>query len=109
MIRQQSSKIEVMGIDSLLGVVQTEEDGSFYLKVAADKPFQIRTIDKNGNISNGPCGWIWLRPNERRGCIGCHEDHELAPENRIPLSVKKLPVVLPVHINKVIEKKVSLE
>jgi hypothetical protein len=104
-----TDKIEIVGLDSTLGVVQVEEDGSFYLKVMADKPFQIRTIDKNGHVLHGPCGWMWLRPNERRGCVGCHEDHEMVPENRVPLSVKKQPVVIPVHINKVVEKKVSLE
>ena len=101
--------IEVLGIDSTLGVVQVEEDGSFYLKVMADKPFRIRTVDKNGQRLEGPCGWIWLRPNERRGCIGCHEDRELVPENKQPLSVKKPPVIIPVHINKIVEKKISLE
>jgi hypothetical protein len=105
----KSSRIEVLGLDSTLGAVQVEEDGSFYLKLMADKPFQIQTIDKNGHVLHGPCGWIWLRPNERRGCVGCHEDHELVPGNRVPLSVKKPPVIIPVHINKVVEKKVSLE
>jgi len=105
----KSSRIEVLGIDSTLGVVQVEEDGSFYLKVMADKPFQIQTIDEKGRVLHGPCGWIWLRPNERRGCVGCHEDHELVPENRVPLSVKKLPVNIPVHVSKVAEKKISLE
>ena len=105
----KSSRIEVLGLDSTLGAVQVEEDGSFYLKVMADKPFQIQTIDKNGHVLQGHCGWIWLRPNERRGCVGCHEDPEMAPDNRVPLSVKKPPVNIPVHINKVVEKKVSLE
>lgn len=105
----KGSKIEVMGIDSTLGVIQVEEDGSFYLKVMADKPFQIRTLDENGRVLHKPCGWIWLRPNERRGCVGCHEDHEQVPENRVPLAVKKLPVIIPVHLRKVNEKKVSLE
>jgi Hydrazine synthase alpha subunit middle domain len=105
----KASGIEVLGTDSTLGVVQADKDGSFYLKVMADKPFKIQTIDKNGHVLHGPCGWIWLRPNERRGCAGCHEDHEMAPENRVPLSVKKPPVAIPVHINKVVEKKVSLE
>jgi hypothetical protein len=104
-----SSRIEVLGIDSTMGTVQVEKDGSFYLKIIADKPFKIQTIDKNGNVLHGPCGWIWLRPNERRGCIGCHEDPELAPENKVPLAVKKPPVTIPVHINKVVEKKVTLE
>jgi hypothetical protein len=105
----KAGKIEVLGIDSTLGVVQVEEDGSFYLKVMADKPFQIQTIDKNGHVLHGPCGWICLRPNERRGCVGCHEDHEQVPENRVPLAVKKPPVIIPVHISKVNEKKISLE
>ena len=64
---------------------------------------------QNGKVLNGPSGWIWLRPNERRGCIGCHEDHEMVPENRVPLAVKTSPVNIPMHINKVVEKKVSLE
>jgi len=105
----KASKIEVMGIDSSLGVIQVEKDGSFYLKVIADKPFQIRTFDENGRVLCRPCGWMWIRPNERRGCVGCHEDHEQVPENRVPLAVKNLPIGVPVHIIKVKEKKVSLE
>ena len=108
-LSDKASRIEVMGIDSTLGVVQVEEDGSFYLKILADKPFQIRKIDQNGKVLNDPCGWIWLRPNERRGCVGCHEDQEQVPANIIPKSVKKLPVIIPVHSNKVSEKKITLE
>lgn len=102
-------RIEVLGIDSTLGVVQVEKDGSFYLKVIADTPFQIQTIDEDGRVLHGPCGWIWLRPNERRGCAGCHEDPELVPDNRLSLAVKKLPVIIPVHVLKVNEKEVTLE
>jgi len=108
-IASQLYRIEVAGIDSILGVVQVEQDGSFYLKIMADKPFKIKTIDINGKLIQGPGDWIWLRPNERRGCIGCHEDHELAPENRVPLAVKKTPVSLPIHVMKIVEKKISLE
>jgi hypothetical protein len=102
-------QIEVIGIDSSLGVVQAEKDGSFYLKVMADKPFKFRALDDKGNALGKSCDWIWIRPNERRGCVGCHEDHEMVPENRLPLAVKNLPVNIPVHINKVKEKTVSLE
>jgi hypothetical protein len=105
----KSSKIKIVGIDSTLGFVDVAEDGSFYLKVMADKPFQIQTIDKDGHITRNSCGWIWLRPNERRGCVGCHENPEMVPGNKVPLSVKKSPVIIPMHINKVVEKKVSLE
>ncbi len=98
-----------MGIDTTYGVVEVEEDGSFQLKVMADTPFRIRTLDENGNVVGGPCSWLWLRPNERRGCIGCHEDPELAPENKVSLAIRKSPVIIPVHITEVKEKIVDLE
>jgi hypothetical protein len=104
----KASDIEIMGLDSLLGVVQPEEDGSIYIKVMADKPFQIKTLDKEGRVIQ-TCAWIWLRPNERRGCVGCHEDQELVPQNKIPRAVKKAPVKIPNHINKIVEKQVELE
>jgi hypothetical protein len=103
------SKIEVLGINSSLGIVDVEKDGSFYLKAMADTPFRIQALDENEKVIYGPCDWIWLRPNERRGCVGCHEDHELVPENRVPFSVKKPPVIIPVHLKKIKEKTVELE
>ena len=102
-------KIEVLGVDTTYGVVEVEEDGSFQLKVMADTPFRIRTLDKDGNVVSGPCSWLWLRPNERRGCIGCHENPELVPDNIVSLAVKKSPVNIPVHITDVKEKIVELE
>lgn len=105
----KAKSIEILGIDSSLGITDVEKDGSFYLKVKADQPFRIQALDENGKVINDPCDWLWLRPNERRGCVGCHEDHEMTPENRIPAAVKKSPVTLPVHIVKLKEKTVELE
>jgi len=102
------SNIEIVGIDSSLGVFQPEEDGSFYLRVLADTPFRLRSLDNSGNVLQ-TCNWIWLRPNERRGCVGCHENQELVPENRIPLAVKKSPIGVPVHIKKIKEKMIDTE
>jgi hypothetical protein len=101
--------IEVIGRDSSMGKIPVEKDGSFYLKVSADTPFRILTLDNTGQTRKGPSAWIYLRPNERRGCVGCHEDPELVPENRIPLAVKKEPVSIPVHINLIKEKVIELE
>ena len=97
-------RIEVMGIDTSLGVVDVEKDGSFYLKVLADTPFRIRTIDEFGQIVNGPGSWIYVRPNERRGCVGCHEDNEQVPKNRQALSVKKEPILIPVQSKEIFNK-----
>jgi hypothetical protein len=101
--------IEIVGLDSVLGVVDVADDGSFYLKVKADMPFQLRTIDNTGKAVYRMTNWIWLRPNERRGCTGCHQDPEMTPDNKVPLAVKLAPVGIPMHINKITEKKVSLE
>ena len=102
------SKVEIMGTDSSLGVFKPSGDGSFYLKVVADKPFRIRTLDEDGKVVR-QCDWIWLRPNERRGCVGCHEDQDIVPDNRIPLAVKKAPVGIPVHVNKIKDKMIDTE
>jgi hypothetical protein len=101
-------EIEVLGIDSIMGILKPESDGSFYLRVIADTPFKIRSIDKKGNVIQ-TCDWIWLRPNERRGCVGCHEDPELVPGNWIPVAVKKDPVGIPMHVNKIKEIMIDTE
>ncbi|PKP29151.1 MAG: hypothetical protein CVU01_01430 [Bacteroidetes bacterium HGW-Bacteroidetes-18] len=102
-------KIEVMGIDASLGTVDAEEDGSFYLKILADTPFRIKTLNQSGEIVNGPGSWLYLRPNERRGCVGCHEDNEQVPENKEMLSVKKDPIKIPVRLKEIHNKKNSLK
>jgi len=105
----RAHRIEIIGQDSSLGIVQAETDGSVYIKVIADTPFRIRTLDEKGNVINETCDWIYLRPNERRGCVGCHENHEIVPENRIPLAVRKDPSLVPVQKTKLVEKAIELE
>ena len=94
---QKAALIEVLGLGESMGIVPVEVDGSFYLKVTADTPFRLQTLDDMGQVVNGPSGWLWLRPFERRGCVGCHEDPELVPKNFVPLAVKKQPVTIPLE------------
>lgn len=72
----------------LLGVVPVEADGSFNIELPADVPVQLQTLDENG-LALRTCGWIWVKHREPRGCIGCHEDPELTPENRFVQAVQK--------------------
>jgi hypothetical protein len=90
-----SRSVRVDGPDGILGEVPLEADGSFHLEIPPDLPVQFTTLDERGHVVRGPSAWIWLRPNEQRGCIGCHEDRELAPANRLPLAITR-PAV-PVH------------
>ena len=84
-----ATKIEVLGIDSTLALVDVEKDGSFYLKVEANIPFRIQTLSENGEVVNGPGDWYYIRPNERRGCVGCHTGPDISPFNRQPLAIRE--------------------
>ncbi|MGB2985039.1 MAG: hypothetical protein WBE26_04075, partial [Phycisphaerae bacterium] len=77
----------------LLGQVPVEEDGSFHIEVPADVPVQLQTLDANG-MALRSCGWIWVKHHEPRGCIGCHEDPELTPENRFVQALRHPPMKL---------------
>lgn len=88
----EGTTIQVMGLSGIWGEVPLEEDGSFFLRVNANKPIRLRTLNKDGEVVRGPSAWIWLRPHERRGCVGCHEDPELSPKNKQPMAIANLPV-----------------
>jgi len=91
-----ADRIMVYGLDGLLGEVEVEDDGSFYVKLDADTPFRMETLNAQGGTIRGSSDWIYLRPNERRACVGCHADPELAPRNIQPMAVKNPPVELSV-------------
>lgn len=93
-IEGSASKIQVLGIDKILGETKVEEDGSFYLEIGADQAIRFQALNETGELVNEPSSWMWVRPNERRGCVGCHEDREMVPENVVPLAIEKLPFAM---------------
>lgn len=70
----------------ILGEINIEEDGSFNIEIPANTPIELQTLDAEG-MALRSCGWIWAKNHEPRGCIGCHEDGELTPENILPKAV----------------------
>jgi hypothetical protein len=66
----------------ILGEAPVEDDGSFYVNVAGDIPFYLETLDEEGGVLQTMRAWMWVRAGDQRGCIGCHENKELAPVNR---------------------------
>ena len=78
----------------ILGEVRPASDGSVYLKVPADRPLRIQLVDQDGFAPMNERAWFWVRPNEHRVCIGCHENRELAPPNRAPLATRRTPTDL---------------
>jgi hypothetical protein len=89
-----ADRIRVSTMEGELAIVEVKADGSFYLKLDADIPLRIETLNSQGEIVRGPSDWIYLRANERRACVGCHADPELSPKNIQPLAIKEDPVVL---------------
>lgn len=78
----------------ILGEVPPAADGSVWFKVPADRPLRIQLLDRDGFSIISERAWFWVRPNERRVCIGCHENRELAPNNVQPLAVRREPTDL---------------
>jgi hypothetical protein len=66
----------------ILGEMAIEDDGSFQVEVPANTPFKVQVLDSDG-LALRTSEWIWIKNKENRGCIGCHEDPELTPENRL--------------------------
>ena len=72
----------------VLGEAPIEADGSFNIEVPTDTPVLLQTLDERG-LALGTCGWVWVKPREARGCVGCHEDPELIPENNFVLALRR--------------------
>jgi hypothetical protein len=72
----------------LLGEVDLAADGSFNVEVPADTPVELQLLDADG-LALRSCAWIWTRWKEARGCIGCHEDPERTPPNRLVQAVQR--------------------
>jgi len=80
----------------ILGEIPVEDDGSFNIEIPANTPVELQILDADG-LALRSCGWIWARNHEPRGCVGCHEDGELVPENWFVegLARASIPLCLP--------------
>jgi len=67
-----------------MGTAPVESDGSFYVKVPADKPIRFALLDRKGAVVRQEHGWFWIRKGEQRICVGCHAGPERASENTMP-------------------------
>lgn len=66
---------------------------SINLEVPANTPIQLQILDEQG-MALRSCRWVWARNHQSQGCIGCHEDGELTPNNWQVAALWKPSVVL---------------
>ena len=78
----------------ILGVAPVEQDGSFHIRVPAETPLTFQLLDEDYVAIRTQRAWTWVMGNENRGCVGCHEDRELSPPNRMVAAITKPPVDL---------------
>lgn len=93
-IDSAATVLRVRTQDGRLGDVPLAADGSFHIELPPDTPVRLETLDSLGNVIAGPSAWIWVRPGELRGCVGCHESRARAPDNRLPLAADRPAVPL---------------
>ncbi len=85
----RSPKTPPAVLTKVLGVVPVEPDGSFFVRLPGDTPFYMELLDGQGKVLEAMTRWIWVRRGTSRGCVGCHENKELAPENRVSDAVRR--------------------
>ncbi len=56
-----------------LGTVPLAPDGSFAVEVPADTPIAFQAVDAEGRSELNQMSWVYVKPGESRGCIGCHQ------------------------------------
>jgi hypothetical protein len=66
----------------LLGEIPIEDDGSFQVQIPANTPVQLQLLDASGRVVRASA-WLWVRNHAAQGCVGCHEDPERTPPNRL--------------------------
>lgn len=100
-ISQPVAKVRVLILDQAtgqersLGEAPVETDGSFYVAVPPDRPVRFELLNARGGVIRAQQSWVWARPGEERGCVGCHEDKSVAPENRWPLTLRRFDTPTP--------------
>lgn len=66
-------------------------DGSLHLEVPADRPYGMALVGADGTLLEPAGGPFWVRPNERRACMGCHVSRRYAPPNVRPEALQQPP------------------
>jgi hypothetical protein len=73
----------------ILGEIPLSADKSFYIRVPASLPLAFQVLDENNMAVATHRSWMWAMPKEARACVGCHEDRELTPPNRLADSLRQ--------------------
>jgi hypothetical protein len=85
------SALQDDGVKRILGTVPIEPDGSVYFKAPPGKVLYFQLLDEQGRALQTMRSSVGLLPGERRGCVGCHEQHTISAPNETGLAVRHEP------------------
>ena len=79
-LRSTRHPYDHIGVEAVeLGTVPLAADGSFFVKVPADRALAVQAVDAEGRSVVNELSWIYVRPGEQRSCVGCHAPRTAAP------------------------------
>lgn len=80
-LRSSHSYLVHAGSDVVeLGTVPLAPDGSFSIEVPANTAIALQAVDAEGRSELNQMSWMTVRPGETRGCVGCHQPRQSAPQ-----------------------------
>ncbi|MFW6162475.1 MAG: HEAT repeat domain-containing protein [Planctomycetota bacterium] len=93
-IRSARHQYNHIGVESVeLGTVPVAPDGSFHVEVPADRALAMQAVDAEGRPVINEISWIYVRPGERRTCVGCHSQRPSAPSMTADVLAARFPPV----------------
>ena len=91
-LRSARHHYDHIGVEAVeLGTVPLAPDGSFYVRVPADRALALQAVDAEGRAVINELTWIYTRPGERRSCIGCHAPRTVAPRMTADADASRTP------------------
>ena len=85
------SVIQAESVKRVLGTVPIERDGSVYFKVPSGRALHFQLLDEHYRALQTMRTFTGVMPGEKRGCVGCHEQHSIAPANKVSVALRHGP------------------
>jgi len=82
------------GVKHVLGTVPIKKDGSVYFEAPPCQSLHFQLLDEHHRTLQTMRSFTNVMPGEVRGCVGCHEDQDLAPTSRSGPPMKGAPARL---------------
>jgi len=80
-------------VKRILGTVPVEEDGSINFKLPAGRAVYFQLLDEQYRCVHTMRSFTGVMPGEVRGCVGCHEQQDTAPNMAVrSIAQRKGPV-----------------